>query len=58
MVYKVGRFLQFIGLLLLPAAVAGGMAERLSVKEELILAGIGAGFFFAGWLLQQMVRRP
>jgi len=53
MLYKLGRILQFLGLVILPAAIAGNMAERLDLKESLTLSGIGVGVFFLGWLLQQ-----
>jgi hypothetical protein len=53
MLYKVGRVLQFAGLILLPVAVAGGVANRLDEKQELLIAGIGIAVFFLGWLVQQ-----
>jgi hypothetical protein len=56
MLYKIGRFLQLVGLVLLPAAIAGEVAHKLTETDELILCGIGIAVFFAGWLLQQMSR--
>ncbi len=53
MLYKVGRLFQFIGLVLLPVAMAGNMAERLDVKEMLLLSAAGIGVFYVGWLMQQ-----
>jgi hypothetical protein len=53
MAYKLGRFLQFVGLVVLPVAIAGNVAERLTLNESLVLSGIGVGVFAAGWLLQQ-----
>jgi hypothetical protein len=58
MIYKVGRFLQLAGLLILPAAVAGNVAEKLSLGQSLLLSGAGMAVFFIGWLLQQAVKRP
>lgn len=58
MLYKLGRTLQFAGLLILPAAIAGEVADRLSLKDELVLAGVGIAAFLLGWLLQQAVKRP
>ena len=58
MLYKIGRLLQFAGLVILPAAIAGEMAGSLKLKGELILAGVGIGVFFAGWLLQQAAKPP
>jgi hypothetical protein len=57
MQYKVGRFLQFLGLFVfLPLAMAGNMADRLNVKEMLVLSAAGVGVFYFGWLLQQSDR--
>ncbi len=56
MLYRIARFLQLVGLLLLPVAMAGNIAERLDLRAMLILAGIGVGVFGLGWLLQQSAR--
>jgi hypothetical protein len=54
MQYKLGRFLQFLGLfVILPLAMAGNMLERLSVKEMLLFCAAGVGVFYVGYLLQQ-----
>ena len=55
--YTLGRFLQLLGLLILPVAIAGNVAqERLSLKESLGLSGVGVLVFSVGWLLQQGAR--
>jgi hypothetical protein len=56
MAYKLGRLLQLLGMILLPVAIAGEVAERLSLKESLTLSGLGVGVFLLGWLLQQSKR--
>jgi hypothetical protein len=56
MLYKLGRFLQFLGLLILPIPMAGNMAGHLTVGQMLTGAGVGIAVFFAGWLLQQATR--
>jgi hypothetical protein len=57
MLYKLGRALQLIGLLLLPIAMAGNMAdERLTLGQMLMLSGAGIAIFVIGWLLQQATR--
>ena len=53
MLYKLGRLLQFLGLVIVPIGIAGNLAEKLDLKESLTLSGIGVGVFFVGWLLQQ-----
>ena len=56
MLYKLGRVLQFAGLVILPIAVSGGVANKLTEKEELLLAGIGIAIFLVGWLVQQRAK--
>ncbi len=54
MLYKIGRLLQLLGLLILPVAIAGNLAdERLTLRDSLGLSALGVGIFFVGWLLQQ-----
>lgn len=56
MLYKLGRLLQFAGLVILPVAIAGDMAHKLEFKESLALSFVGVAVFFTGWLLQQGAR--
>lgn len=51
--YKLGRTLQFLGLVILPIAIAGNVAEQLSLWQSLSLSGVGVCVFCLGWLLQQ-----
>jgi hypothetical protein len=55
MLYKVGRFLQVVGMFLLPLAIAGNLApgEPLDLRASLLLSALGVAVFTAGWLLQQ-----
>ncbi len=53
LIYKLGRLLQFIALIVLPVAIAGNVAERLDLRESLTLSTIGCGIFAVGWLMQQ-----
>jgi hypothetical protein len=57
MLYNLGRFLQLIGLLILPIAMAGEMAESLSLGRMLVWACVGIGIFLFGRMLQQAARR-
>ncbi|HMP03511.1 MAG TPA: hypothetical protein PKD86_04440 [Gemmatales bacterium] len=56
---RVGRVLQFAGLVIVPIAIAGNLAEiadartALTLKESLLLSGLGMSCFLFGWLLQQ-----
>jgi hypothetical protein len=54
--HSVGRFLQLVGLIILPFAIAGNVVEQLSLKESLTMSGIGILVFSLGWLLQQGAR--
>jgi hypothetical protein len=61
MLYKIARFLQLAGLIIVPAAISGNLAERnekpvLDLKQSLILSTIGCVVFLCGWLLQQYSR--
>jgi len=60
MLYKLGRFLQLLGLLIAPAGIAGNIVQRDLVTEGTMLAilGAGMGVFALGWLLQQFGRPP
>jgi hypothetical protein len=56
MLYRLGRLLQFAGLVILPVAIAGDMAGRVEFKTSLAMSCIGMVVFFTGWLLQQGAR--
>jgi hypothetical protein len=61
MLYKLARLLQLAGLIIVPVAISGNLAERggnpvLDLKESLSLATIGCFVFLCGWLLQQSSR--
>lgn len=56
MLYKIARFLQLAGLIILPFAISGNVAEKLDLRESLILSAVGVGVFSLGWLLQQASR--
>jgi hypothetical protein len=56
--YRLGRLLQVIGMILLPLAVAGNLSPQntLSLRESLMLSGVGVAVFALGWLIQQAGR--
>jgi hypothetical protein len=53
MLYKLGRVMQVVGMLLLPLAIAGTETGHFGTKGELLLLGIGVIVFFVGWRIQQ-----
>ena len=58
MLYKVGRFLQFVGLfVILPLAMAGQAADTLTLGQMFIWAGAGIGVFYVGWSMQQASKK-
>ncbi len=57
MLYKFARVLQFLGLVILPVAIAGEVAQSLDLRTSLTLSGVGVAVFAVGWLLQK-ARRP
>lgn len=56
--YRIGRVLQFLGLVILPIAIAGNVAdpERVDLRQSLTLSGVGVVVFSLGWLAQQAGR--
>lgn len=58
MLYKLGRVLQIVGMILLPVGMAGNIVrpDQVTVQESLIIAGIAIAVFGIGWLLQQWGR--
>jgi hypothetical protein len=54
--YKLGRLLQLIGLLLLPIAMAGNLVPDIPVSlgNMLALTVLGVLVFFIGYSLQQV----
>ena len=58
MVYKLGRFLQLLGLIIVPIAISGNVSNSLDLKDSLFFSAVGILVFFAGWLLQQTTKPP
>ncbi len=53
--YAAGRAVQFLGLVVSGSAFFVGILQENS-RRELLLLGIGAAIFFAGWMLQRTRR--
>jgi hypothetical protein len=56
MLYKLGRLLQVVGLILLPVAMAGNLVPDapISLRNMLALMALGVVIFFVGWKMQEM----
>jgi len=50
--YRIGRALQLLGLLILPFGIASELVGRVGLGQSLLIATVGAGVFYAGFLLQ------
>lgn len=60
MLYKLGRLLQLIGLMLLPLAIAGNLApepQGIGLWTSLKMSAGGVLIFGLGYWLQQMGRK-
>ena len=62
MLYRLARLLQVIGMIIVPLAIAGNLAEAagakfsLDIKEMLLLSALGVIIFYIGRSLQQRVK--
>ena len=50
--YRIGRFLQLLGLLILPFAIASELMEKVHLGQSLLIAAGGAVVFYVGVQLQ------
>jgi hypothetical protein len=58
MLYRIARFLQLGGLIVLPIAISGNVANKLELRDSLSLSAVGVVAFIVGWSLQQFVKPP
>jgi hypothetical protein len=56
MLFKLGRLLQLVGLVILPVAIAGEIGGHIRLWPSLAMSALGVTVFFLGWLLQQSAR--
>jgi len=56
--HKIGRFLQLVGLILLPVGMAGNLArpEDFGTTSLFVMLMVGGCVFTVGYLLQQTAR--
>ncbi len=60
MLYKLGRSLQIVGLIVLPLAIAGNLApepQGIDLRTSLTMSAVGTIIFGLGYLFQQMGRK-
>jgi hypothetical protein len=56
MLYRIARVMQLAGLIILPIAISGNVANKLDLRESLSLSAVGGVIFVIGWALQQFVK--
>jgi hypothetical protein len=56
MLYRLGRVLQVAGMIILPVAIAGNVAEQVSLGTMLSLTLFGVLLFYLGREIQQAGR--
>jgi len=50
--HRVGRMLQFLGLLILPFGIASELVEKVGLGQSLVIAAGGMLVFYVGYVLQ------
>jgi hypothetical protein len=53
--YRIGRALQFVGLLILPFGIASELVGKVGLGRSLLIAGGGVAVFYLGVLIQPPV---
>jgi hypothetical protein len=53
--YRIGRLLQFVGLLILPFGIASELVGTVGLGQSLLIAGVGALVFYSGYVIQNKV---
>lgn len=49
---RLGRFLQALGMLILPFGIASELVGRVGLGQSLLIAGAGMAVFYAGYVVQ------
>jgi hypothetical protein len=50
--YRIGRTLQFLGLLILPFAIASELVGQFGLGQSMLVAAAGAALFYVGFVVQ------
>ena len=58
MLYRLGRFLQLLGLVVAPVGLVGNLSrpDVITVGRELVILTAGIGLFTLGWLFQRAAK--
>jgi hypothetical protein len=55
--YRLGRFLQLVGLLVLPFSVVSNVVGKIGLGQSMIASAVGALVFYSGYVLQNQRHR-
>jgi len=50
--YRVGRFLQVVGMIILPFGIASELMGEVGLGQSLLIAGAGMLIFYIGYVVQ------
>ena len=50
--YRIGRSLQFLGLMILPFAIASELVGEVGLGQSMLIAAVGAAVFYVGYVVQ------
>jgi hypothetical protein len=56
--YQIGRSLQFLGLMILPFAIASELVGEVGLGKSMLIALAGAGVFYVGFVVQNSPPSP
>jgi hypothetical protein len=56
--YRIGRWLQLVGLLILPFGIASELMGKVGLSQSLLIAGGGALVFYVGYVIQNKAASP
>jgi len=50
--YRIGRFLQVVGMIILPFGIASELMGKVGLGQSLAVAAVGTFVFYVGYLIQ------
>ncbi len=50
--YRIGRLFQFLGLMILPFAIASELVGEVGLGQSMLIALAGAALFYVGFVVQ------
>ena len=50
--YRIGRFLQVMGMIILPFGIASELMGKVGLGQSLLIASVGTLIFYIGYVVQ------